>query len=509
MSFQDCFWGPNGFEELRKSIKEGQDFTKEIAAILHERTELEITYAKGLSKLAAKINKATKLTLGTTQHAWQEVALQMENEADTHKQFSTYIEDDVVKPLKILLECQHKQRKIIESTVDKISKTLNDKRNEELKAKKLSYACARENERMQEQALDCKANKGKILTEKDIHKLEAKKRKAEELLTRADIDYYNACIKAERARQDWETAVYRADSAFQHLEEERLNSLQDFVEKYSNHYSTMGPALTECAERLSTTVNSIDVTSDVQKLMESKGTGPNIPEQILPDFYAENLSNDMKKERRREILQRFLNLLKHDLELERKGKQGVENLAKVFQETPTFGDADAQQDVFEKLQHMRAMLTYLEATRFKMQCILAEVDGHNKPTHPLFAHMEVKNKQGMYQTVLKIPHWVRMERRNSSSGSSGSGASDAPDFEMSQIQDSRNELYANIPASTNGISNMLQCRALYEYEAKLSDELTLHPGDIIILVQKTEDGWWQGELNGTVGVFPSTYVEEL
>lgn len=42
---------------------------------------------------------------------------------------------------------------------------------------------------------------------------------------------------------------------------------------------------------------------------------------------------------------------------------------------------------------MRAMLTYLEATRFKMQCTLAELDGHNKPTHPLVAHMEVKNKQ--------------------------------------------------------------------------------------------------------------------
>lgn len=39
------------------------------------------------------------------------------------------------------------------------------------------------------------------------------------------------------------------------------------------------------------------------------------------------------------------------------------------------------------------MLTYLEATRFKMQCALADLDGHNKPTHPLFAHMEVKNKQ--------------------------------------------------------------------------------------------------------------------
>ncbi|GFQ87540.1 nostrin, partial [Trichonephila clavata] len=395
----------------------------------------------------------------------------------------------------------------LENSVDKVFKTLNDRRNEELKAKKISYACARENERMQEQALDCKLNKGKLLTEKDIHKLEAKKRKAEELLTRADIDYYNSCIKAERCRQDWETSVYRANTAFQHLEEERLNSMHDFVQKYTNHYSQMGPALIQCSERLKTTVSSVDVPADIQKLIEIRGTGPNVPEQILPDFYAENLGNEMKKERRKEILQRFLSLLKHDLELERKGKQGVENLAKVFQETPTFGDADAQQDVFEKLQHMRAMLTYLEATRYKMQCTIAELDGRNKPTHPLFAHMEVKNKQGMFQTVLKIPHWVRMERRNS--GSSGSGSNDSHDIDISQVQDAPTDLYANVPSHCNGVSSLIQCRALYDYEAKLSDELTLHPGDIIILVQKTEDGWWQGELNGNMGVFPSTYVEEL
>ncbi|GFR02436.1 nostrin, partial [Trichonephila clavata] len=173
-------------------------------------------------------------------------------------------------------------------------------------------------------------------------------------------------------------------------------------------------------------------------------------------------------------------------------------MTSIFQETPTFGDADAQQDVFEKLQHMRAMLTYLEATRYKMQCTIAELDGRNKPTHPLFAHMEVKNKQGMFQTVLKIPHWVRMERRNS--GSSGSGSNDSHDIDISQVQDiyiinfilndAPTDLYANVPSHCNGVTSLIQCRALYDYEAKLSDELTLHPGDIII-VQKTEDGWWQ------------------
>ncbi len=42
---------------------------------------------------------------------------------------------------------------------------------------------------------------------------------------------------------------------------------------------------------------------------------------------------------------------------------GVENLAKALRETPKFGGEESQQDVSEKLQHMRSMLTYLEACR--------------------------------------------------------------------------------------------------------------------------------------------------
>ena len=45
------------------------------------------------------------------------------------------------------------------------------------------------------------------------------------------------------------------------------------------------------------------------------------------------------------------------------GRAGVENLAKALQETPKFGGEESQNDVQEKLQHMRSMLTYLEACR--------------------------------------------------------------------------------------------------------------------------------------------------
>jgi hypothetical protein len=34
-------------------------------------------------------------------------------------------------------------------------------------------------------------------------------------------------------------------------------------------------------------------------------------------------------------------------------------------------------------------------------------------------------------------------------------------------------------------------------------------GDVIKIHDKQADGWWLGELNGVVGIFPATYVQEM
>jgi hypothetical protein len=34
-------------------------------------------------------------------------------------------------------------------------------------------------------------------------------------------------------------------------------------------------------------------------------------------------------------------------------------------------------------------------------------------------------------------------------------------------------------------------------------------GDVIKIHDKQADGWWLGELNGIVGIFPATYVQEM
>lgn len=53
------------------------------------------------------------------------------------------------------------------------------------------------------------------------------------------------------------------------------------------------------------------------------------------------------------------------------------------------------------------------------------------------------------------------------------------------------------------------CIALFPYEAKHEDELTLKENDVILLLSTDlpDKGWWKGQLNGKIGVFPDNFVK--
>ena len=52
---------------------------------------------------------------------------------------------------------------------------------------------------------------------------------------------------------------------------------------------------------------------------------------------------------------------------------------------------------------------------------------------------------------------------------------------------------------------------LFPYNAEHEDELDLKEGDIIVILCKDleDKGWWRGELNNKIGVFPDNFVEIL
>ncbi|XP_051843144.1 F-BAR and double SH3 domains protein 2 isoform X2 [Antechinus flavipes] len=69
-----------------------------------------------------------------------------------------------------------------------------------------------------------------------------------------------------------------------------------------------------------------------------------------------------------------------------------------------------------------------------------------------------------------------------------------------------------VSGSLNGDSSVCFVKALYDYEGQTDDELSFPEGAIIRILNKEnqdDDGFWEGEFNGRIGVFPSVLVEEL
>ncbi|PFX16826.1 Intersectin-1 [Stylophora pistillata] len=63
-------------------------------------------------------------------------------------------------------------------------------------------------------------------------------------------------------------------------------------------------------------------------------------------------------------------------------------------------------------------------------------------------------------------------------------------------------------ATTQQSAEGFRVMALYPYRAKKEDHLTFNKNDVII-VKEQQDMWWFGELNGSVGWFPKSYVKLL
>ncbi|XP_029596764.1 intersectin-1 isoform X3 [Salmo trutta] len=61
--------------------------------------------------------------------------------------------------------------------------------------------------------------------------------------------------------------------------------------------------------------------------------------------------------------------------------------------------------------------------------------------------------------------------------------------------------------STQHMTAVCQVIGMYDYMAQNDDELPFGKGQIINVLSREDPDWWKGELNGSVGLFPSNYVK--
>ncbi|XP_006813961.1 nostrin-like [Saccoglossus kowalevskii] len=499
--FRDSFFSVHGFEELRRYMKTGTDFCKEVASIFQERADIESTYGKKLLLLANRGKKQTNNCIGSLAVAWSATSSHLETEAQLHSNLGQSLKDEVFKQMKIFNDEQSKAKKDVEHGVEKSSKFLHEKKQELTKIKKIAHTKAKETETLNDQMEKSQSGSSKkSMSDKDLGKLQNKIKKSEESSLKADMDYIGLTKQVEEARHDLEKHMRRYAMQMQSQEDQRLRHLHEMLTKYNSLMSHVGPKLTESCAGIARGVSQMNVQSDILVIVAEKGTGAVTSGQFLYDCFEADLSNKMKPERRQMGLEKKIQLLAVEIEKQKKGKEGIESLGDTYKANPAYTNAAGAEDTELQIQQASAMIDTLTACQYQLQCSLALMDKRAKPESRLSSYItSYKDKSGLQQSVLNIPI------TGGACGGSGDMAAYRPEAEGANNASSHYTPYEKDEFD----ETICRCQALYDYTPNDSDEIAIMEGDIINVYEKQTGGWWRGELNGAVGIFPETYVKEI
>ncbi|XP_062972504.1 nostrin [Elgaria multicarinata webbii] len=494
------------YQDLKGFSKHGDHFCKQLLSILQQRANLEITYGKGLEKMASKLTKVLdKMKVNYICSSWLCVSEGMKSASGLHKQLGKSIQMEAISPTKHVLEQHEKRKRALDNTIEKTAGVVISNWHQQIKAKKKLKEFTKDHEALfrdteSSQPLASPKTKKKLL--RTLEKSATK-------LAKDDEDYYKKNLAACEMRLKWETTLENCHQTLLDLEKERLHLLCNTLNRYSQHLSSFGQNLIACHTKIHTAVAEADADKDTETLVEAM-TMPAAEtkrEFLLTDYYEEDSTSLIEKERRQASLKAKVLRLQKDLEKAVQDKTGLERMLKAYTETPQFSDAKNQNDITAQLDETTLKATLLQANHFKLVSVLAQVEQKPKPA-PLWNDCisKWKEKDCVHSSVVitcpvKMKYFKRtLSTRVTSEVRTNSSCLPATASNSKSMTSLHPE---------NGDSVYRTCTALYDYHTEREDELCLNQGDMIVIHHKEEDGWWYGSINGKKGIFPATYVEEL
>ncbi|XP_072300410.1 nostrin isoform X2 [Eucyclogobius newberryi] len=519
------------YQDVKRFSKTGEYFSKELMAVFHQRSELELTYAKGLQKLAGKLIRASKeMTNNSTYSAWCHVSDEMYSRADAHRSLGNAFQQEATVELKQVLDEHNKRKRPLDSAIERSGKAVTTNWTEQLKLKKKLVGLTREHEAL----FNFVGNNKQISTEKEKQKMLNRLTKSAELQARVDEEYFNLNLEGHEMRLKWENTLKACYQIIQEMEKQRMEVLGEALSRYNLHMSSFGQALKHGQKQIEQTVQRVDVDRDIDTLLADHRLPPedNKAEFLMVDYFEEDSKSLMGKERRREALQVKLQRLHDTITKTEKDIEGLKRLMKMYSENPSFSNERNIEETEQQLDETTLKLDLLEASHYKLSLALSVAEGRPKSQHrfsesiskwkdkdsehsTVHLRRPVKLRRSSYRSrrslrasiIYKGPHsivtqqCVKLSRSTSPAPTQETGAA-----EEDEPQTEQEHKHGDPPLGSCSIG---QCKAIYDFASKKEDELSFKEGDVLNIYTKEPSGWWYGELKGQKGHFPSTYVVEV
>ncbi|KAK9373592.1 uncharacterized protein V1513DRAFT_480261 [Lipomyces chichibuensis] len=270
LSFSNNFWGmeENGVTVMFQRMRETKQTCEEIKLFYKERIMIEEEYSRRLLALSRKALGTNEL--GTLRTSLDTVRGETEQMGKAHANTATQIKAELEDPLIAFAAGMRERRKIVQTTLDKLSK-----------AKIGQQATVQKNRDRYEN--DCNKVNGYIAQQnmvmgRELEKNNVKLEKAQIAVTASRRDYQASVRNLAETTEKWNREWKAGCDKFQDLEEERIDFLKSNLWAYTNIMSTVCVSDDEYCENIRLSLENCEIEKDICTFVKERGTGQEIPD---------------------------------------------------------------------------------------------------------------------------------------------------------------------------------------------------------------------------------------
>nr|XP_037288077.1 F-BAR domain only protein 2-like isoform X3 [Rhipicephalus microplus] len=264
VDFRDYFWGEknNGFDVLYHNMKYGYLAAKDLAEFFRERSLVEESHSKLLSKLARQA--AGSCSTGTFGPLWGVLRSTSEKLSSLHAQMVAQLQD-LVREVQRYCEEQHRRHKQVkeeEAPTLEVVQGLQQTTGALAKAREAYAARCLELEKLKRES-----------SPKDLDKAEAKARKACE-------EYRQLVERHGVVRADFERRMAGSCQRFQELEVGHLQHMKEFLAGYARVLDSSHALVGQVHAEFRQQCDALDIDTLLRQFADARQTGSEKPEVI-------------------------------------------------------------------------------------------------------------------------------------------------------------------------------------------------------------------------------------